>query len=100
MRGSIAGLVLALAAASGADAAIRTFDFTVYDPASGLAGAGGPVGGSFGTVTVQDFGSNYLDITVDLANGYGFQNVGNKVHDALAFDLTGDPSVTYSFLAP
>ena len=99
---TIIALGLSLAGFAGAaDAAVRYFDFTVYDPASHLAGAGGPAGGNFGTVKVEDFGSNYLEFTVDLAAGYGFQNVGNnKTHDALAFDIIGDPKAVFTFLSP
>ena len=81
----------ALLAATGANAATRTFDLSASEI----------FGGNAGVITATDINSTTIEISVDLTAGWAFQNVGNnQVHNSLTFNLDGLPAVTYSFLDP
>ena len=51
---------------------------------------------SFGSILVTDLGGGSLSFSVSLLNGNQFINTGFPL--TLAFDLNGDPSITYSGL--
>ena len=83
-----------LVGATGANAAVQVFDFSVYNSA---------FVGNLGSVTVTDHGTNTLDFDVVLASNVYFQLTNGSLHDALWFDLpglAGNTSVTYNITSP
>jgi len=96
--------VLALAVAPGLaqaqTAGTATFDLT-SDHCTGTcagAGSGGPAQTSFGTITVTDLGGGNLQFNVTLINGNVL--IGSGIDLTIAFDLVGNPSITYGALPP
>src|SRR5467141_1164195 len=68
------------------------YTLTVSDPSAGLSS------GPYGTISVtQDADGKSLDITETLNSGFEFHG-GNANHPALAFSLTGDPTITITGL--
>jgi hypothetical protein len=72
---------------------------TVYTLTVDGSSSGGDLGsGPYGTISVtQDANGTSLDITETLNAGFEFHG-GNPNHPALAFSLTGDPTITISGL--
>jgi hypothetical protein len=90
---ALAAMTIGAAVAGASQATVYTL---TLDGCTGGCGAA-----PYGTVTVTndltDAGS--LDVFVQLAAGVQFNGAGNSnTHNSLAFDLVGDPSVTYKNL--
>jgi hypothetical protein len=58
-------------------------------------GGCGPQPGGFATITGVDNGGGSVTLTITPLNGNGLVNTG---HDTFAFNLIGDPTITYSGL--
>jgi hypothetical protein len=85
-------LILSLTACLFTPSAHASYVLSVADPAAGLGS------GPYGTITVtQDANGTSLDITETLNAGFEFHG-GNANHPALAFSLTGDPTITITGL--
>ena len=86
----VAGLMLA---SQPAFADTQTFTLSVLDPASGLGT------GPFGTVTVTENVGGTLTITQVLDPGGAYRiHDGNSNHNAFAFSIVGNPTVTVTGL--
>jgi hypothetical protein len=84
------GFVVASAALSGASAATFVGTLTSDD----CTGNCGPQTGGFGSVKINDIGTNEVEVTVTLFNGNKFVSTGAGF--ALAYELSGVTQVTYS----
>jgi hypothetical protein len=74
-----------------------TSDHCTNDVAPGMCGTGGATAQtSFGSILVSDAAGGGVDLTLTLINGNRFINTGLGGAFSLAFDLTGNPTVTYS----
>jgi hypothetical protein len=80
------GFAVAMVGVAGQADAVQ-YNLTVNGCSSGCSGA------SFGTVTVT--GTTTLHVAIDLATNIYFNQAG-KGHDAVAFDLVGNPLITIS----
>jgi len=97
-------VVLAFAVAPGLaqaqTAPTATFSLT-SDHCTGTcagAGTGGPAQTSFGTITVTDLGGGNLQFNVSLINGNML--IGGGIDLTIAFNLVGNPLITYGALPP
>jgi PEP-CTERM motif len=92
LRSTLAGFLVSSAAlliAPGVGNA-SVYILSVTDPAAGLGS------GPYGTISVtQDVNGTSLDITETLNAGFEF-HAGNANHPALAFSLTGNPTISVS----
>src|SRR5215471_19131770 len=88
----LAAVLVAFPAVSHADS--LTFELT-SDHCSGGVGCG-PQTPSFGEVVVSDNGAGQLSFHVTLSNGNTFVNTGFDL--TFAYNLAGNPTVTYSGL--
>ena len=84
----VAGMMLA---SQPALATTQTFTLSVLDPASGVGT------GPFGTVTVTENIGGTLTFTQTLLPGYRIHD-GNANHNAFAFSIVGNPTVTVTGL--
>ena len=84
----------ALLGASSASAAVAIYDFKVVDSASGL----GSTPTNFGSVTVTEDAGDLIFAYTPLADVFRIHQ-GNDNHDAFAFNLAGNPSVTIGSLS-
>lgn len=93
MRNTILLAAAALAASTAAPALAdtATYSLSVVDPAASLGS------GPFGTVTVTENGDGTLTFVETLLGGARI-HAGNDNHDAAAFSLVGDPSLTITGL--
>ena len=90
-----AAISLAMGTAGAASAATQIYDLSYYANTSGFTG------GSLGTITVTDSNTHVLQFDVLLNSNVWYQMGGNgHSDDVLSYNLSGDPSVTYSFLTP
>jgi hypothetical protein len=94
---SAAAAVVALPVAAAALpqlAAATDFTFTLADSSAGVGS------GPYGTVSVTQNATDNgnLDFLVTLASGFTFHQTQNSNHEAFAFKISGDPSVTLSDL--
>jgi hypothetical protein len=87
----IAAALMIAGLATSANAA--TYILTESDPAAGLGA------GPYGTVDVTASGGT-LSFLVTLADGYDFNGNTNSTHHNFAFDLVGNPTVTFSNITP
>ena len=87
----VAAASFAAFAASPALAQSATYSLSVADPAAGLGS------GPWGTVTVTENGDGTLNVVETLLGGARIHD-GNDNHDASAFTILGDPSLTISNL--
>ena len=60
-------------------------------------GGCGPQTGGFGTITITDHQNGVVDVSISLLNGNTFANGGQG--GAFAFNLAGNPTITYSGLS-
>jgi hypothetical protein len=93
-----AAALLAVAGSAAADVSVvgesSSYTLSLADPAAGLGA------GPFGTISILELSANSLRLTLDLNDpAYKFHD-GNDTHPALAFNLAGSPSITYSFIDP
>jgi hypothetical protein len=91
--------LLGVATAASANVAVlgesSSYTLSVVDSAAGLGA------GPFGTISIFELSANSLRITVDLNDPtYKFHSANDTNHPALAFNLTGSPAITYSFIDP
>ena len=90
-----AAVALAMGTAGAASAATQIYDLSYYANTSGFSGA------SLGTITVTDFNTHVLQFDVLLNSNVWYQMGGNgHSDDVLSYDISGNPSVAYSFLTP
>ena len=87
----IGAAALAALASTPASATVGTYSLSVADPAAGLGS------GPYGTITVTENGDGTLTFVETLLNGFRIHG-GNDNHDAAAFTIIGDPSLTISGL--
>lgn len=88
-------MALLLAAPAQADTVVSgTFLSDHCDGVGGCTGSGQP--GGFGTITVDDHLNGTIDVSISLNNGNTFANGGFGA--VFAFNLVGNPTITYSNL--
>lgn len=93
----LAGAALAAAmATAGAASAATVYDLNIFDPTAGFSGT------SLGSVTLTQDSTTKVTVDVALNSGVWFQMAGKagSPDDSLAFDISGDPAVTYAFTTP
>jgi hypothetical protein len=87
----LATAAFAALAAAPVSAQVATYSLSVSDAAAGLGS------GPYGTVTVTQNGDGTLSFVETLFAGYRIHG-GNDNHDAAAFTILGDPSLTITGL--
>jgi hypothetical protein len=91
----VAGAVVAIAVGvAPSESYANTVSFTLTS--DHCDGGCGPQAGGFGSIVVTDAAGGGVDLTLTLINGNKLINTGLGGDYSFAFDLTGNPTVTYS----